>query len=59
MHQVCYTEVKKFVNEREEIKMNQEIRMPYGCIIKIYKYFIHIFTRLYFNYLFGKKLLDN
>ena len=34
-YQVCYTGIKEIVNEREDIKGYQKIKMSYDCIIKI------------------------
>ena len=34
-HQVCYVKIIEIVNEREEIEVGQEIRVPYDCVTKL------------------------
>ena len=35
-HQVCYINIIiKIINEREEIQLEQEIRVSYYCVIKL------------------------
>ena len=34
-HQVCYVKIIEIVNEREDIEVGQEIRVPYDCVIKL------------------------
>ena len=34
-HQVCYVKIIEIVNEREDIEVVQEIRVPYDCVIKL------------------------
>ena len=34
-HQVCYVKIIDIVNEREDIEVGQEIRVPYDCVIKL------------------------
>ena len=34
-HQVCYVKIIDIVNSRDDIKIGEEIRVTYDCIIKI------------------------
>ena len=34
-HQLCYVKIIDIVNEREDIEVGQEIRVPYDCVIKL------------------------
>ena len=34
-HQVCYVKIINIVNSRDDIKIGEEIRVTYDCIIKI------------------------
>ena len=35
MRQVCYVKIIEIVNKREDIEAEQEIRVPYDCVIKL------------------------
>ena len=35
MHQVCYVIITEVINSREDIKVDEEIRVSYDCILKI------------------------
>ena len=34
-HQVCYVMITEVVNSREDIKVDEEIRVTYDCILMI------------------------
>ena len=34
-HQACYVKIIEIVNQREDIELEQEIRVPYSCVIKL------------------------
>ena len=49
--QVCYVRITEITNKREDIEVQQEIRAPYNCVIKIiFYYYFNIFNNLYRYY---------
>ena len=52
-HQICYVRIIEIVNQKENIKAQKEIRVPYDCAIKQNKFFIiSIYLIIYIRIIF-------
>ena len=54
--QVCYVRIIETTNEREDIEVQQEIRIPNDCVIKLIFYydFLHNFLSSIFSKILSK-----
>ena len=41
MHQVRYVKITEITNERDDLKVEDEIRVPYDCILKLINWIIN------------------
>ena len=56
--QICNFRIIENANEREDIEAQQEIRVPYDCVIKLnFYYYFNIFINLYKYYFYWGRYL--